>query len=248
MKRIAKRSRSHAALIRAARKALRKAGDPAKASMMQAYMKSAMPYFGIQAHTLEKLARAIFAKHPMENIESWRDTVLELWRDARYREERYLAIKLAGHPAYGNFRTLDALPMYEEMITNGAWWDYVDSIAKQRLGELLRLYPREMRAVLRKWAKSDDIWKRRSAILAQLGFKNAIDLPLLYDCIQPSIDNKEFFLRKAIGWALRQYDKTDADEVRRYVAEHKTRLSPLSQREALKNISLDVRTRSAAGK
>jgi 3-methyladenine DNA glycosylase AlkD len=223
-------------LVRAARKALRDVADPAKAPIMQAYMKSAMPYLGIQASPLRRVARAVFSAHKIESYPEWRDAVLELWRGARYREERYIAIELAGYPAYRRFRTLDALPMYEEMITSGAWWDYVDSIASHRLGELLRLYPAKMRGVLRKWAKSDDMWKRRSAILAQLGFKADTDLALLYDCIRPSIREKEFFLRKAIGWALRQFAKTDAKEVRRYVAEHEAHLSPLSRREALKNV------------
>ena len=223
-------------LVRAARKALREVADPAKAPIMQAYMKSAMPYLGIQATPLRKVARAVFSAHKIESFPEWRDAVLELWRGARYREERYIAIELAGYPSYRKFRTLDALPMYEEMITTGAWWDYVDSIASHRLGELLRLYPEEMRKVLRKWAKSGDMWKRRSAILAQLGFKADTDLTLLYDCIRPSIGEKEFFLRKAIGWALRQFAKTDAKEVARYVAEYEAQLSPLSRREALKNV------------
>ena len=223
-------------LVRAARKALRDVADPAKAPIMQAYMKSEMPYLGIQATPLRKVARAVFSAHKIESFPEWRDTVLELWRGARYREERYIAIELAGYPAHRQFRTLDALPMYEEMITTGAWWDYVDSIASHRLGELLRLYPAEMRRVLRKWAKSDDMWKRRSAILCQLKARAGTDLGLLHACIEPSIDSRKFFLRKAIGWALREFAKTDADEVRRYVAANEGRLSGLSKREALKNI------------
>jgi 3-methyladenine DNA glycosylase AlkD len=225
-------------LIRAARKALRDIADPVKAPVMQAYMKSTMPYLGIQTTPLRKAAKPVFSAHKLESFPEWRDTVLELWRSARYREERYLAIELAGYSAYRKFRTLDALPMYEEMITSGAWWDYVDSIAAHRLGELLRLHPAKMGRVLRAWAKSDDMWKRRSAILAQLGFKAHTDLALLYDCIRPSIQEKEFFLRKAIGWALRQFAKTHAKEVSRYVAEHEGLLSPLSKREALKNVVL----------
>ena len=231
-----KRNAGSARLIRAVRKALSEAADPVKAPIMQAYMKSAMPYLGIQATPLRKAARAVFAAQRLESSEEWRDTVLALWREARYREERYMAIELAGCPAYREFRTIDALPMYEEMITSGAWWDYVDSIASHRLGELLRRHPAKMRAVLRKWAASDDLWIRRSAILAQLGFKGDTDLKLLYDCIRPSLGSNEFFLRKAIGWALRQYAWTDAKEVARYVAEHETLLSPLSKREALKNL------------
>jgi len=182
-------------------------------------------------------AKAVLAAHPLNSFEDWRDTALELWRGARYREERYAVIELAGHRSYQQFRTLDALPLYEEMITTGAWWDYVDSIASHRLGELLRKYPKELPAILREWAVSDDLWKRRSAILAQLGFKDGTDLKLLYDCLRPSLDRPEFFLRKAIGWALRQHAWTDPREVVRFVKAHEKQLSPLTKREALKNIS-----------
>ena len=204
---------------------------------MQAYMKSEMPYLGIQAVPFRKAANAVLAACPLDSFEDWRDAVFELWRKARFREERYAAIELVGYGKYREFRTLDALPIYEEMIVTGAWWDLVDSIASHRLGELLRRYPREMRPILRDWAVSDDIWKRRSAILAQLGFKHETDLKLLYACIRPSLDRPEFFLRKAIGWALRQYAWTDPKEVTRYVRDHESRLSPLSRREALKNVS-----------
>jgi 3-methyladenine DNA glycosylase AlkD len=224
-------------LIRALRKALRQLADPVKAPVMQAYMKSEMPYLGIQAVPFRKATKSVLAAHPLDSFEDWRDSALALWRGARYREERYAAIELIGYRAYQSFRTLDALPMYEEMITTGTWWDYVDSIASHRLGELLRRYPKELPAILRGWAVSGDIWKRRSAMLAQLGFKQDTDLVLLYDCLRPSLERPEFFLRKAIGWALRQHAWTDPKEVRRFVKAHEKQLSPLSKREALKNIS-----------
>jgi 3-methyladenine DNA glycosylase AlkD len=223
-------------LIRAMRKALRELADPGKAPIMQAYMKSRMPYLGIQAAPFRKAAKAVLRAHPLDSFEDWRDSVLALWRGARYREERYAAIELAGYRTYQKFRTLDALPIYEEMISTGTWWDYVDSIASHRLGELLRRYPEELPAILREWAVSDDIWKRRSAMLAQLGFKGDTDLELLYDCMRPSLGRPEFFLRKAIGWALRQHAWTDPKEVRRFVKAHEKQLSPLSKREALKNL------------
>jgi 3-methyladenine DNA glycosylase AlkD len=87
------------------------------------------------------------------------------------------------------------------------------------------------------WSKSKNIWKRRTSILCQLGFKKDTDLGLLYACIEPSLDSEEFFLRKAIGWALRQHAWTDSAEVKRYVSCNAARLSGLSQREALKNIA-----------
>ena len=93
-----------------------------------------------------------------------------------------------------------------------------------------------MKRVMLAWSTDDDMWKRRSAILCQIKAKDRTDLDLLYACIEPSLGSKEFFLRKAIGWALRQYAWTDPEEVRRYVARNKERLSGLSRREALKNI------------
>jgi 3-methyladenine DNA glycosylase AlkD len=229
-------SSSTCSLIRALKKSLRAAADPAKAPAMQAYMKSSMPYLGVQAPQLRLALRAVFAVHPLESFEQWSDAVIELWREARYREERYAAIELAGYARYHPFRTLNALPMYEEMITCGAWWDFVDAISTRQLGELLRKHPVEMSAVLREWAVSADIWKRRSAILAQLNFKSHTDLKLLYDCIRPSLGASEFFLRKGIGWALRQYARTDPEEVIRFVRRNEAKLSRLSKREALKHL------------
>jgi len=203
---------------------------------MRAYMKSAMPYRGVQAPQLRQALKAVFAAHPLSCFEEWRDTILEMWRGASYREERYAAIELAGYAPYRQFSTLDALPMYEEMITSGAWWDYVDAIASHQIGGLLRRYPAKMSAVLRRWAVSDKLWKRRSAILAQLGFKHATDPKLLCDCIEPSLGSNEFFLRKGIGWALRQYAKSNPKDVIEFVRRHEADLSPLSKREALKNL------------
>jgi 3-methyladenine DNA glycosylase AlkD len=222
--------------LRALRKSLCAAADSAKAPAMQAYMKSSMPYLGIQAPQLRQAIRTVFAGYPLESFEEWRDVVLALWRKARYREERYAAIELAGYTRYRPFRCFDALPMYEEMIVSGAWWDFVDAIATRQLGELLRKHPVEMSAMMREWAVCDDMWKRRSAILAQLNFKGNTDLKLLYDCIRPSLGASEFFLRKGIGWALRQYARTDPGEVIRFVRRNETRLSPLSRREALKHL------------
>jgi len=229
-------TRSASSLLRALKKSLRAAADPAKAPAMQAYMKSSMPYLGVQAPQLRQAIRAVFAAHPVESFEEWRDAVMELWREARYREERYAAIELAGYTPYRLFRSLEALPMYEEMIVSGAWWDFVDTIATHQLGELLRRHPFEMPAILRQWAVCADMWKRRSAILAQLNFKSDTDLKLLYDCIRPSLGASEFFLRKGIGWALRQYARTDPAEVVRFVRRNEARLSPLSKREALKHV------------
>jgi 3-methyladenine DNA glycosylase AlkD len=215
---------------------LHMAADPAKAPLMQAYMKSAMPYLGIQTTPLRAICRDCFAGAAWNDSADWQRAVREIWQGATHREERYAAIELAKHKSARAFQTLDALPLYREMIQSGAWWDLADGIAPSLVFGLL-LHDREaMSATLRQWARDDDMWVRRAAIICQLQAKTITDLELLYDCIEPSMDSKEFFLRKAIGWALRQYARTDPDEVARYVTGNADRLSPLSKREALKHI------------
>jgi 3-methyladenine DNA glycosylase AlkD len=172
----------------------------------------------------------------LQSAEEWRATCLELWRKAKHREQRYAAIELTGWRPYRAWLDLDAMPMLEEMIVDGAWWDFVDVLATNRVGPILRAHPQPMKKTMRKWSKSKDIWLRRTSILSQLKHKDETDLELLYDCIEPSIGSNEFFLRKAIGWALRELAKTDPDEVVRYVRDNAERLSGLSRREALKNV------------
>jgi 3-methyladenine DNA glycosylase AlkD len=122
------------------------------------------------------------------------------------------------------------------MIVDGAWWDHVDAIVTQRFWPILQSDRDAMKTAMLAWSRDDNMWKRRSAILCQIKAKAATDLDFLYACIEPNLDSTEFFLRKAIGWALRQYAWTDPAEVKRYVAANETRLSGLSRREALKNI------------
>lgn len=216
--------------------ALRDAADAARAPAMRAYMKSEMPYLGVARVPLRQVCKAVFAGLTWPDGDAWQADVLALWRGAQFREERYAATELTALRAARAFQRIDALPLYEEMIVTGAWWDHVDAVAGQRLWPLLRSDRAEMAAAMRGWSRSADLWKRRSAILCQLPAKAQTDLDLLYDCIEPALDSQEFFLRKAIGWALRQHARTDPAEVQRYVRAHAAQLSPLSTREALKHI------------
>ena len=169
-------------------------------------------------------------------------TAWELRRGLTESEQRMLlaAFALTGLPAARGFQHIEALPMYEEMVVTGAWWDYVDGVAGQRFWTLLQNDREAMTKAMLAWSTDDNVWKRRSSIICQLHAKAATDLELLYACIEPSIESKEFFLRKAIGWALRQYARTDPAEVRRYVARNEHRLSALSRREALKHIGAEA--------
>jgi 3-methyladenine DNA glycosylase AlkD len=178
----------------------------------------------------------VFGQFPLASSEEWEATVRTLWDQASYREERYAALELVAYKRYAPFRTLAALQLYEYLITSGAWWDLVDGLATHEVGELLRRCPAEMRPRLLGWSRHTDLWLRRTSIICQVGFKAATDQALLYACIEPNLGEREFFLRKAIGWALREYAKANPEAVRQYVAEHADRLSGLSRREALKHL------------
>ena len=210
------------------------AANPEKAAGMQAYMKSSLPYYGINLPEVRSISRVVFDGLDMTCAE-WRETVLAVWRAARHREERYAALHLVGLRRHRACLTPVAMPMLEELVVTGAWWDLVDETARS-VGEVLRHHPRPMKPLLRKWSTDPNLWKRRVSIICQLGFKRETDLGLLYANIEPNLGDRDFFIRKAIGWALRQYAWTDPNEVARYVRANEARLSGLSKREALKNI------------
>lgn len=222
-------------LIETVRRRLAEVGDPAKAPGMQAYMKSALPYRGVPSPAQKLLAREVFAAHPLPDRATWRATVLDLWRGAGYREERYLAIALTGWPLYAGYQDPDELGTYEELVVTGAWWDYVDEVAIRRIGPILRGHRAALTPVMRAWSVDADPWRRRTAVICQVKAKGETDLALLADCIEANTAERDFFLRKAIGWALRDYAWHDPGWVRRYVAAH-PELSPLARREATKNL------------
>jgi 3-methyladenine DNA glycosylase AlkD len=227
-------------LARAVRAGLERHKNARKAAGAKAYMKSEMPYYGVPMPLLRSICDEAFAAHPIGMAADWRRAIEELWDRATHREERYAAIELAAYPPYQRFISLALLPLYRRMIQEGAWWDYVDALA-DRVSVLLATYPDRIKPTLRAWSRHESIWLRRVAIIAQIGFKEETDLSLLYDSIAPSLGSSEFFLRKAIGWALRELAKSKPDEVRRYLESEGAALSPLSRREAAKGLALAAR-------
>lgn len=221
-------------LISAVRAALRRAAQPDLAGPMQAYMKSAVPYLGVRVPLMRSLTRAEAKLRPFTTHVDLADTVLSLWRAATYREERYAAIALLDTPAARRLREPALLAPLRELIVTGAWWDYVDELA-HRAGDLLTGWPAEIRPVLLDWAAGDDRWLRRTSIICQLGARDRTDLDLLAATIESALGDGDFFVRKAIGWALRDYARTGPDWVRSFAAAHD--LSPLSRREALKHLT-----------
>src|ERR1700731_1111541 len=156
-------------LLSKLRNAFQQVGDPVRAPVMQAYMKSAMPYHGVPTPLLRKVCKATFADVELSTASHWQSQVLDLWRNARFREERYAALFLAGDRRGRPFQTPSAMKVYDELIVTRAWWDYVDDIASHRVGPILRDYPAPMRRKMLAWSKSSNLWKRRTAILCQLG-------------------------------------------------------------------------------
>lgn len=202
---------------------------------MRAYLKSEMPCHGLTAPVLRQIVRTRAAEHPVRTAAEWKRVALALWRPATFREERHAAVEFVRLRAFRPYRVLAAMPIFEEMIVTGAWWDLVDPMATHVLGDVLEDEPRRTSALMRRWARDRDMWKRRAAILCQIRRRGETDLALLYDCLEPNLADRQFFIRKAIGWALRSYAWTDPREVGRYVKANRARLSPLSVREATKN-------------
>jgi 3-methyladenine DNA glycosylase AlkD len=198
---------------------------------MQAYLKTTEPCLGVRLPDVRRLIRDGATAHPPATAEDVAREASTLWREAAYREERHAAIALTGLPVARG--ALQLLPLYEQMIRTGAWWDLVDGVAP-RIRELLLDHPTQLGPVLRDWARSPDRWLRRSAVIAQLGAKDRTDRALLSEVIEVNAADSEFFVRKAIGWALRDLAGTDPDWVRAFLAGHE--LSPLSRREAAKHL------------
>ncbi|CAL4859720.1 DNA alkylation repair protein [Microbacterium sp. MM2322] len=208
---------------------LREVADPERAAGQQAYMKSDLPFLGVRVPDTRRVARAaaVGETDPFRILADAR----ELWDAASHREERYAAMMLlAVPPARGDLRIV---PIIEHMVRTGRWWDITDELSG-RIRELLDAHPKDGDALVRGWCVSEEMWLRRLAILSQLGRRAGTDLHLLSEALDPNLRDGEFFIRKAIGWALRDAARTYPEWVSAYVAAHA--LSPLSRREALKHL------------
>ena len=224
------------ALVEDVRRALAGAADPDRAPAMQAYMKSDMPFHGVPAPVCRRLFRKAFASHPLADRATWTATVLALWDGATHREERYGALALARDRRYRTYLDAQALPLLEHLVRTGAWWDLVDDVASHLVGPALLADHDRTATAVRRWPTADDRWLRRAAVICQIGAKGRTDVSLMAAAVDANVDDPDLFLRKAIGWALRQYARVDPEWVRSFVAGRADRLSPLSRREALKHL------------
>jgi 3-methyladenine DNA glycosylase AlkD len=219
--------------VRYAQSALAAVADPEKAKGMQAYMKTDMPFYGVQKGERTPIIRELVRRFPPSDHSDYEALVLDLWH-LPHREEKYLALAVARH--FGAHVTPLSLPLYRRLIVEGAWWDLVDEVATHLICDLVVGYPAETWPEVDDWVDSEDMWLRRSAIICQVGAREKTDSERLFRFCAARAFEAEFFIRKAIGWALRQHARVDPDSVARFVTEHREELSGLSYREATKHI------------
>jgi len=209
-----------------------KNANPSQAPAMKKYMREQFEYLGIKTPQSVALQKEFYAKYGLPEVTDLDEISRDLWALPQ-REFQYVANGILG-------RMVNQLPpefvdTMECLITTKSWWDTVDSIAGGPVGNHFKRYPAVKKKYLARWRKSEDFWLRRTTILFQLNYKGETDFDLLYDIIRENLGSKEFFINKAIGWALRQYARTDPKAVKKFVKET-VELNPLSRREAMKHL------------
>ena len=210
----------------------RAAADPERAEGNRAYMRDQFPFLGIPTTKRRALSREILAGLPAPTVDELDRLARACW-ELPEREYQYFAVDLIARQAKrlepGFLRTV------HHLITTKSWWDTVDALASNVVGPIVAAHP-EAVATMEDWLVDENMWLARTAIIHQLGYKERTDTARLFRYCLARCDHKDFFIRKAIGWALRQYAWTDPAAVREFVAAHTAELSPLSIREATKNL------------
>ena len=220
-------------LVTFVQRRFRDLADPRKAGPMAAYMKTDMPFYGIPKPQRVPVFHEMRKRFPIENQRDYQRAVLALWK-LPHREEKYAAIHVA--QAWPKFITPASLPLYQQLIVEGAWWDFVDDLAI-RLAGILWLNHRETASgVMDTWIDHKNMWLRRTAIIGQIKHKKHTDEERLFDYCLRRAHEKEFFIRKGIGWALREHAYTNPRKVKSFLRKHRAKLSPLSLGEAGKHL------------
>lgn len=214
-------------------RSLRERANPDKAVGMQAYMKTEMPFYGVQKPGRTEVLRRLRSEFAPGDRGEYEALVTALW-ELPHREEKYLAQGVAVE--FKEFIVPDSLPLYRRFVVEGAWWDFVDETATHMIRELVLNYPSEVWPVVDSWNDHEDMWLRRTSIICQIGTKERTDADRLFRFCERRMHEQHFFIRKAIGWALREYARTDPGAVARFASEHREDLSGLSFREATKHI------------
>ena len=222
-------------LIAIAAAELSKRADAEKAPAMAAYLKTDMPFYGVQKKGRTEVFRIIEKDIPIADNSNYRAAIEALW-ERPHREEKYLAIGIA--KTYRDFLTFDNLDLYRRLIVEGAWWDFVDDVAINCVGIVYLNERNRTEPTIEAWVDDDVMWLRRTSLISPIKHKLDTDHRMLFDHCLRRADEKEFFIRKAIGWTLREYAKTAPERVRSFLLQHRERWSGLSFREAAKDLDI----------
>ncbi|MGV2940523.1 DNA alkylation repair protein [Mesobacillus sp. LC4] len=205
--------------------------DSAEAIRLSKYMRNQFDYIGLRAPQMQEVFKQHVKAYGLPAKEDLHEVITSLWN----LDERELQISGAYLLDLMKKQfTEEDLQLLEYIITTKPWWDTVDHIAKKHFGYYLEKFPQQRQPIIDRWIASDNIWLIRSCILFQLGYKEKTDVPMLEDIISRTCHTKEFFINKAIGWALREYAKQDPEKV--FEMTNRLPLSNLSKKEALKHI------------
>ena len=204
--------------------------NPENAFAMAKYMKNNFSFFGIKTEERRRVFAAIWKENKQEVATNTIQIAFDLY-SKQEREFHYCAIEILIKECKGNYKKED-IKWIERLISNNSWWDSVDTIAKYILGEYLLEFPLETKKVIERFSNSTNMWLNRSAILFQLSYKEKTNFEILISECEKHKHSNEFFIQKAIGWALRDYSRFNPIGVTAYV--NSTNLKPLSSREALR--------------
>ena len=203
--------------------------DPETAAPMAKYMKGKFDYFGIKSPLRREISKPFLVKTNLPPLDDVPIIIQELWGQPQ-RELQYFALELLQR--YEKISPMNWIDLYERLITQKSWWDTVDGLAASQVGSHFKKFPEQISSYTQKWMKSENMWLQRTCLIFQLKYRDQTDFDLMKSFIIPLADSKEFFIRKAIGWALRQYSRTNAQAIVDFVANQS--MSNLSSREALR--------------
>lgn len=212
--------------------AFESARDEKIAQGQQAYMKDKFPFLGIKTTERRQMQKVVFANHSVESPDQLIETAYKLW-NLEEREYQYAAAELLDKGR--KHLSSEHLPFLKNLVGDKSWWDTVDFLAAHIVGGIIAKNISHLKE-MDIWITDEDFWIRRTALLSQLKWKDKTDSVRLFKYCTQTMHEKEFFIRKAIGWVLREYSKTHPEEVRKFVEENKNHLSGLSIREASKYI------------
>ncbi len=212
-------------------KLFRKNADKQKAAEMKKYMKNLFEFYGIPKPKRAELSKPLIKEFSQYEVKEVNSVCKKLWIMPQ-RELQYVAMEILQKAKTYSEKNCDTF--FEWLIVTRSWWDTVDFVAANLMGKYLITFPEKRDKLINKWCKSGNLWLIRTAILFQLNYKDKTDEVLLFGLCKQLAGEKEFFIKKAIGWALRQYARTRPEAVRKFVKNNT--LQPLSIREAMKHL------------